>query len=139
MARIPHSLVRALHTVPLFAGLDETMLLRIVGESANLLWPAGSTVFSVGDDAEALYVVVSGRVAILDGDRELAQIEAGGHFGEQSLLHRSTHSKIARAVEDTELLVLPRDAFEDLLRDDPELATEVRNRLDERVARSRTG
>ena len=59
--RVTHSLVKALRAVPDFADLDDATLLRIVGASTNLFYPAGSVVFEPGSPAEALYVVLSGR------------------------------------------------------------------------------
>lgn len=137
MAPTPHSSVRTLREVPIFADLDERDLLRVVGESANLLWPAGSTVFRIGDDAEALFVVVGGRVVIVDehGD-EIAEVGPGGYFGEQSLLSDTTHSRTVRSLEDAELLVLPRSLFESLVESDADLAEKVRRGLDERIARA---
>jgi CRP-like cAMP-binding protein len=138
-AEIPHALVRAVREVPIFSDLDDQTLLRIVGESANLLWPEGRTIFSVGDEAEALYIVLAGHVAIVEdaesGETPVAERGPGGYFGEQSLLKRTTHSKTVRTLEDTELMVLPRESFEALLDEDPTLAEKVRASLEERTSR----
>src|ERR671915_542358 len=64
--RVTHSLVKALRTVPDLAALDDRTLLRIVGGSVNLFWPAGTSVFEKGEPAEALYVVLAGQVRIFD-------------------------------------------------------------------------
>src|SRR6266702_6415527 len=113
-----HSLVKALRSVPDFSGLDDHTLLQIAGGSMNLFWSAGSTIFEAGMPSEALYVVLAGEVRIVDpagGDVYVSRVGPGASFGELSLLLATTHSKRAEAVEDTELLVLPRDSFEEVL------------------------
>jgi CRP-like cAMP-binding protein len=128
---IRHSLVRALRRVPDFSSLDDSLLLRIVGASSNLFWPAGAPVFEADTPSEALYIVLSGRVSIRDGgpDAEvIGIIEPGDYFGELSLLSNSQHSKTAAAEQDCEILVLPKRSFEALLEVDEDLAAHVRNK-----------
>jgi CRP-like cAMP-binding protein len=135
--RISHSLVKALRSVPDFASLSDHELLDIVGASTNLAWPAGSTVFRKGSPSEALYVVLSGSVRIsdvVDGQRvEVAQVGPGASFGELSLLLDTTHSKEAVAGEATELMVVPKEWFQGLLKAQPDLAEHFRRRLEERL------
>jgi CRP-like cAMP-binding protein len=133
--RVSHSLVKALRRVPAFADLDEATLLELVGCSANLHWDAGRTVFERGDPAEGLYVVLSGRVRIVDPDDDhvVATIETGEYFGELSLMLDTTHSKTAIAGGQTELMVVPRESFRVLLEDRPELERQFRKLLDERL------
>ncbi|MGH7540345.1 MAG: Crp/Fnr family transcriptional regulator [Gemmatimonadota bacterium] len=134
---ISHTLVKALRSVPDFAALDDRTLLRIVGASANLVWPAGATVFERGSTSEALYVVLSGAVSVSepsgDDETEIAVVRPGSSFGELSLMLRTTHTKTARTTEATELMVLPRESFEELLASSPELAHVFRHRLEERL------
>ena len=126
-----HSLVKALRRVPDFAALDDRILLKIVGASANLFWHEGSVVFERDTPSEALYIVLAGCVRISNGidDAEaIAQIGPGDYFGELSMLANSKHTKSARAIQDTELMVLPKSSFEALLRTDADLAAQVRSK-----------
>jgi CRP-like cAMP-binding protein len=129
-----HSLVKALKRVPGFSSLDEGTLLTIVGASSNLFWRAGSTVFRQGAPGDSLYVILSGHVRIFDeNDREIDEerLEPGGYFGERSLVLDMTRAKCAEAVEDTELLVLPKHAFEAVVEANPGVAEHVRERLEQ--------
>jgi CRP/FNR family cyclic AMP-dependent transcriptional regulator len=134
---IGHSLLKALRSVPGFSSLDDRDLLQIVGVSMNLHWPAGSTVFTEGAPAEGLYIVLSGGVRILVGPKEseseVALIGPGEFFGELSLLEDRTHSKNARATEDTELMILPKESFRALLEVDTVLAQHVKEKVEERL------
>ena len=116
------SLVKALRHVPDFAALDDGLLLKVVGASANLFWPAGSVVFERGSPSEALYVILDGD----DPDNVIAEIGPGDYFGELSLLRHSRHTKNAQAVENCEVMVLPKRSFEALLEADQDLAAQVR-------------
>ena len=134
--RVEHSLVNALRAVPVFASFDDQTLLKIAGASMNLVWRAGGVVFDPGDEAEALYIVLSGRVRILDvqdgGEREIVQLGAGEFFGELSLMFQTQHSKRAVTVEDSELMALPKESFHELVAHYPEIAAIFRRSAEER-------
>ena len=134
---VSHSLVKALRNVPAFATLDDDHLIEIVGESSNLMWSEGSIVFEQGDPGDGLYIVLSGGVRIYDnsdGDHEVARIGPGDYFGEISLLNDAPRTKSAAAVEDSELLVLPRESFRRLLDGNAQLEAHVRERIEQRLA-----
>jgi CRP-like cAMP-binding protein len=135
--RISHSLVKALRAVPDFSPLDDHALLRIVGTSVNLFWPAGATIFEKDSPSEALYVVLSGAVQIFErtevGEVEVSRVGPGSSFGELSLMLNTTHTKDARALEDAELMVVPKASFQELLDSNPDLDAHFRRRLAERL------
>jgi CRP-like cAMP-binding protein len=134
---VSHSLVQALRVVPAFASLDEQTLVRIVGASANLVWAEGAVVFEAGSPSDALYIVLSGEVGIYDsaeeGGGEIARIGPGDFFGELSILLYTTHSKTARALEEVELLVLPKESLQELLAANAELGEHFRRKVAERM------
>ncbi len=140
MQRASHSLVETLRSIPAFSSLDEKTLLAIAGESINLFWKTGSSIFEPGSPGDALYVVVSGEVAIKDdGDNEIDRLGAGKFFGEMSLLLNATHSKRAIAVADSEILVLPKDSFDDLVSASSKLAEHFQKVLNSRRPRGTVG
>ena len=127
--------MKALRTVPSLASCDDGTLLGIVGDSANLFWAAGSGVFRRGTPADGLYIVVSGRVRVLDeGGTELTTLGPGDYFGEFSLLLGSDHGHDVEAVENSELMVVPKDRFDALLAGNPRLAESIRRTAEERRA-----
>lgn len=132
---VPHSLVQTLAAIPDFSPLDEENLLTIVGESMNLVWRQGSRIFEQGTPGDALYVILSGNTAIHDGDSTeghvVAELGPGDYFGELSLLLNTTHSRTATALTDCEILVLPKDAFVELLAVNPKLQAHFEQVLEE--------
>jgi CRP-like cAMP-binding protein len=122
--KTPHSLVQTLKAIPDFSALDEDSLLSFVGESMNLFWNEGSTIFDPGDPGDALYVVLDGEVSITQPDgTEVAYLQPGQFFGEMSLLTNAVHSKKAVAVRESEILVVAKEAFTDLLEANPKVAS----------------
>jgi hypothetical protein len=128
-----HSLVTALRSVPDLHDLDDAALLGIVGASSNLFWAEGSTVFEAGSESEALYLVLSGEVRVTEGEEEIDRLGPGESFGELSLLSGSTHSRTARATEATELMVIAREDFQQVLESNPALRHHFAERHDERA------
>jgi len=132
-----HTLVQALKNVPSLGACDDRTLLGIVGDSVNLVWPAGHTVFEDGTPSSGLFIVLTGRVRILGTDGELAELGPGEHFGELSLLFGTAHQHTVETLEDSELMVLPKERFDALLGDNPRLAGEIRRKAEERMAMNR--
>ena len=131
---VTHSLVKALRAVPGFEALDDRTLLGVVGDSANLFWREGSLVFARGTPGDGLYVVLSGAVRILDnGGDEVNVLRAGEFFGEFSLVLETDHQNDVVAAEDTELMVVPKESFDQLVASSPDLGRRVREKIEERL------
>jgi CRP-like cAMP-binding protein len=127
--------VLALGEVPSLAPLDNRTLLEIAGDSANLVWRAGSTVFEAGTPSDALYIVVSGCVRVVAATgKEIATLGPGSFFGEHSLLLGTAHGQTVEAVEDTELMVVPRERFDAVMAAHGDVAAAIRARAEERQA-----
>jgi CRP/FNR family transcriptional regulator, cyclic AMP receptor protein len=112
----PASLAAALQAIPLFGGLPPDELAALAGAVRSRRYRRGEVIFHVGDPGDALYIVTSGRVKISspsDAGVEaiLATLRSGEFFGALALLDGAARSASATAVEPTEALVLPRDAF----------------------------
>jgi len=93
-----------------------------------------------GDPADGLYVVVSGRIKVLlsdnDGKEVVLTVEsAGACFGEIALLDEEPRSASVAALENTELLIIYRDQFMDLLDNHPEFVRSLIRSLAHMVRR----
>lgn len=87
----------------------------------------GQVLFSEGDESDALYVVGTGRVAVLltsprGEELVLAVLGPGDALGELSVLDGRPRSAAARALEDSELVAVPSRALRALLAGSPGLA-----------------
>src|SRR2546430_14120916 len=112
--------VDVLQGVPLFQGLPRTDLERIAHLVKGRKVEAGELIFKEGDAGDKFYIVFSGSVEIIKerarGDTERLAVKRGGEaFGEMSLLSDAPRSASVRATESTQLLVVSRKDFDDLL------------------------
>jgi CRP-like cAMP-binding protein len=108
--------------------LRETALLRsasaqdlraVVAASRLRNFRRGQIVFSRDDPGDTVVVVVSGRVKVVlrsadGGELTLTVIQAGGLFGELSVADNGPRSTDAETLEDCQLLLIPRQAIQDL-------------------------
>jgi len=129
-----HSLVRALAAIPGFDLLDDPALLQIAGASSNLLYRTGSVIFEQGEPGDAVYVVLTGSVRLgPDGGRPEVTLGSGDYFGEMAMLLETPRTRKVWALEDSELLVLPKESFQRLLSEQPDLERHVRAKLEARL------
>jgi CRP-like cAMP-binding protein/rhodanese-related sulfurtransferase len=89
--------------------------------------PRGTVIFREGDPGDSLYVLRSGRVRVFRKDEQGMQIDLsvqgpGESFGEMALLTGEPRSADVETLENSELLVIPREDFERILRDYPAIS-----------------
>jgi CRP-like cAMP-binding protein/rhodanese-related sulfurtransferase len=99
--------------------LAQTLQSRVAGPN--------EFIFKEGDPADAFYIIASGQVRIFVShanriERELCVCGPGEHFGEVALLAGATRTANALSLAQTRLLALPKDRFDRLLRDYPDLS-----------------
>lgn len=116
--------------VPFFEGLTADALDMIAQVMTEETHASGTTIFQYGEVGDKLYIIVEGKVRISRevggmGEEALAVLGAGDVFGEMSLLDEFPRSADAKAHERCRLLVITKDAFDDLLFLHKDLAYEV--------------
>jgi CRP/FNR family cyclic AMP-dependent transcriptional regulator len=109
---------------PVFAVLPEARRQQLAAAGSPMRLDPGLALFRVGDDAEAMYVILSGEVEVAvpgqDGrDVWLANIGAGSLVGEMGVLDGGPRSADVRASSRTELWRISRRAVMDILSDEP--------------------
>ena len=122
----------------LFRGLPQVTIERIAALASRRTYAEGAVVFMRGDVGDSLCGVVSGRVRISasrPGGREvfLNIMGPGDAFGEIALLDGKPRTATATTLAKTELMIVRRDRFAELLTAEPSLATHLIQLLCERV------
>ncbi|MEM9441507.1 MAG: patatin-like phospholipase family protein [Pseudomonadota bacterium] len=117
---------RTLRAIDFFNEIDDATLILLERHLTRLAIRAGGQLFAEGDESDALYIVIAGRLEIRvadagadDGMRPVAQIGAGEVVGELGVLTGERRSAGVWAVRDTELIMLGRMAFETLMTESP--------------------
>jgi CRP-like cAMP-binding protein/MFS family permease len=104
----------------IFASANRTVLERLAAACAVVSLPAGDVIVREGDEADALYVIVSGRVDVKSRgeagvEAHIRVMEAGSYFGEIGLLERIPRTATVTALDDVELYRIEGDAFLDAI------------------------
>lgn len=112
--------------LPLFAGLREISIEKLAGESKFVTVKKGQFLFLQDDPADKVFLVRAGFISIIlesqDGRKlVINEMHPGDFFGEMGLLTKHSRSSSAIARTDSELLLIPRHAFINILDSEPGL------------------
>jgi CRP/FNR family transcriptional regulator len=140
MGFVSMSMVDLLAAIPLFEGLPPDQQQELAAILVEKRFKRGQTIFSEGEPGAGFYVVASGRVKIfklsVDGKEQILHIFGGGEpFGEVPVFEGRRFPAHAVAIEDSLFLFFPRQAFIDLIRNNPSLALSMLAVLSRRLRR----
>jgi predicted acylesterase/phospholipase RssA len=128
----------ASHLAELFGGSDPTARAELEANAAWIGLGGGESLFRRGDPGDAAYLVISGRLRVVDdtrGERMLNEVGAGETLGEMALLSGEPRSATVYAVRDSLLAKLPADAFHRLVERYPGVLRRIACLLVERLRR----
>jgi CRP-like cAMP-binding protein len=131
----PKQLAAVLAEVPLFASLGKRDLRRLAGCAKVCHYAAGDRIVREGFSAEGFFVLLSGEVEVVHGERLLARVERGGFFGEIGLLDGLPRIATVVASCDLWALRVPHEAFIALVREHPDVAIGLLRELCGRLRR----
>jgi NTE family protein len=119
------------------------------GKDTRASWFAltgGETLFGEGDVADTLYLLRSGRLGVFRRDPDdsrppqfVGVIRPGEPVGEMAMLAGTAHTADVVALRDCEILALPRDAFFEAARTEPDLMVELSRLMMQRARDQRSG
>jgi CRP/FNR family transcriptional regulator len=95
---------------------------------------AGTTLFEKGDPGEGLYVINSGLFSVVNEGQEIATLEAGSYVGEMAAFSHAPRSATIVAKEDSVVSLLDADAFQEIVRTQPDISIQLLAALAERLA-----
>lgn len=118
----------ALARVPIFAGIKPQSLKLLAFSSRRVQFRPGEKLINMGDQGGHAYVILSGKVHIVVGDDDddvLATKSVNELLGELSLLSNTTATANVIAAENVTALEIQKDAFLQLMENDPQMASQV--------------
>ena len=126
--------VKLLKQQVLLQDIDEGGLTRIANIAKQVSIKKGEQLFKEQDNTNGLWLIHSGKIEIsrvtADGWRQtLVVLPAGHFFGELSILENRNHVATAVALEDTELLLIPKEEFEKMMEEECALALSIVKRI----------
>jgi CRP/FNR family cyclic AMP-dependent transcriptional regulator len=103
------------------------------GAGRSVAFTAGSTVFSKGDAGNVMYVVQSGVVEMVIGDKVIEVVEPNGAIGYMSMIDGRPRSSTARVKENCELTELDARKFRFMVDEIPHFAQYIMQMLAGRI------
>ena len=125
---------------PLLVNLPKDQLARISQAGEIESYNANEQIVIDGSLGDALFLILSGQVAVHRGPQTFATLSAGEFFGEMSLVEPAPRSATVTSMSATFLFRLPHDALRQLISEDPRTASvllvQVVKTLSERLRRA---
>ncbi|HSI97322.1 MAG TPA: MFS transporter [Gaiellaceae bacterium] len=103
--------LRLLTSVEIFAPLPGTSLEHLAGRLTPLRVDPGTTVIRQGDAGDRFYIIAEGKVEISEDGKSIAELGAGGYFGEIALIRDMPRTATVTARTQVVLYALDREDF----------------------------
>jgi len=131
----------ALKRSVLFSSLPDEDLQRLMSHSEIFVGKKGAVILREGEVSTELYVVAAGRAQAVSFDDRgnavtLNVFKAGDHFGEMSFIDGHPRSANVEALTPLRLVRIPRPAFDDLIRRNPQISFALMRGLSAKVRRA---
>ena len=101
--------------VPLFNGLEAEDVAKIFSKGMTMEVEKGNMLFYQGTTGNQMYVVLGGRIDLVDGKKHLTSMRTGDLFGEMAVILNEPRSASAVAGETSRVFVLSESVFEKLM------------------------
>jgi CRP/FNR family cyclic AMP-dependent transcriptional regulator len=112
-------LVRILHATDLFGSVPAEELEAVAAASRLRVFRRGQVVCTAGQPGDTVIVVVSGRLKVVvrsaeGGELTLTVVQPGGVFGVLAAVDGGPRSADAETLEESRLLLIPREVVQDM-------------------------
>jgi CRP-like cAMP-binding protein len=106
--------MRLVKTMDLFKGLSPDELMKLMTMGLTTAVHKDTVMFKKGTVGEEMYVILDGKVNIVDEDEVIATLGKGEMFGEMALFSREPRSATAVTAESASFFVLTARSLHDL-------------------------
>lgn len=135
--------IEFLKKVPIFSELSSKDMERIAVVAHRRTYPKEQLIMIEEESGQTLFILMNGQVKISrigEEGREviLAVMSSGDFFGEMSLLDGQSRSANVTVMQNSEMLLIHRDDFLNLLRECPSIAINLLKELAGRIRKSDT-
>ena len=116
-----------LGAIDLFATLPQDARIALSRTGAEHIFATGEPIVRQGDSGQSMYVVLSGRTQVVlePSGKEVALIDAGGFFGEMSMLTGDPRTATVRAMGDVRVLEITAERFREVALERPGLIEHI--------------
>ncbi len=111
--------------------LDMRLFARNAG--VNIAYPAGSVVFTQGDPGNSMYIVQSGIIEMMIGERVIEVCGPNEAIGFMSMIDSAPRSSTARVKEAVELSIIDQRKFRFMVDEVPNFALYIMGVMARRI------
>ena len=126
-----------LKQIPLFGTLSEAELEAVAQGLVTEQAEADVTIMEQGEEGYRFYIIVRGKVEVLqeseEDSRTLAVLEDGDHFGEMALLKQIPRTATVRTLTPCLFLTMHREWFQKMNERSPQLRQQFERSYEERM------
>lgn len=128
--------LQQLRRVPLFSRMGSRDIERLGQLADEVTVGMDEILAQEGHHGDEFFIVLDGRLTVLDGRRPIRELGPGDFFGEIALLDGHRRTATVRADGMTRLLVIGHREFNALMDEFPSVREAVMLAVEDRVARS---
>lgn len=134
-----NDLVTFLQFTPFFGGVNKAVVEQIISLSTHKTIPKGEILFNENDEAQSMFVLLSGAVDVYKTWKghqySITQLHQGDCFGEMSIIDHCRRSATVVALEDCEILEIGIDSFAAIYEDDLKQYTMLQMNIGREISR----
>lgn len=116
--------LKAIRESPIFCGLSEENLQELIAGARQESVEAGVCMINEGETGDSLIVLLDGEMEVVrdtgDGETRLAKFGPGAFVGEMALVDNVPRTASVRATAPSEILVITKEQFDQLLDESPD-------------------
>lgn len=130
--------VDAMRGIEILKPLTRGELWKLASRVKSEYYGRGEVLVKQGDSGDSFFIIKEGKVEVSIEDERgeshiVAELGTGGFFGEGCLLTGETRSATVKAVEDTEVIVIDKSSFSDILTQKPNICSSLSKILEKRL------
>jgi CRP/FNR family transcriptional regulator, cyclic AMP receptor protein len=134
-------IVQLIRAVPIFSELDDSEVKKIAEIGINRKYTKNGIIFLEEEEGAALFIITSGRVKVVRTDDQgkeviLSILGEGDFFGEMAILDGLPRSATVVSIDDSELFMIHRRDFLQLIEKSPQVAVSLLRELTRRLRKS---
>ena len=114
-----------LKKIPLFQYLGYKELVKTYSIISTKKYNRGDIIIQEGDIGQEFFILFKGKVAVLKGAVEVAQLNPGSNFGEMGLVDNAPRSASIKALDTCYLMVVERAKFFELMKKEPKISVKL--------------
>ena len=123
-----------LRDVPMFRHLSKSELERVAGWLRAYSVPAGDLLVREGASAQEFFLIEDGEAAVLQDGERIALLGPGDFFGEIGLVETNRRTATIIAATPMDVIVMYRPEFEQMEKELPTVADQIRATIKARLA-----